>query len=164
MSKQEELSATEKFVRDISVLLAQHHSQAISEATKRGILHRAKNGYAVTRPTLGYSTTETPGLYKVNRHGKAIRATVKKLANGETNIESATLNIALMFYSLNVIKSWGTMKTKRLLSNPYYAGYISYKGQLYQGLHEPLITKNEHKKLLALLKKHEDNNTLESLD
>lgn len=164
MSKQEELSAIEKFVRDISVLLSQHHSQAISEATKLGILNRAKSGYAVSRPPLGYSTTETPGLFKVNRHGKAIRETLKKLANGKINIESATINIALMFYGLNVIKSWDTMKTKRLMSNPYYAGYICYKGQLYPGIHEPLVTKNEHKKLQALLQKHENNNTLESLD
>ena len=164
MSKQEELSATEKFVRDISILLSQHYSHAISEAIKRGILNRPQSGYAVSRPPLGYSTTETPGLFKVNRHGEAIRETLKKLADGETNIESATINIALMFYGLNVIKSWDTMKTKRLMSNPYYAGYISYKGQLYPGLHQPLVTINEHKKLQALLQKHEYNNTLESLD
>lgn len=164
MSKQEELSATEKFMEDINTVFSQHYSNLISEATKRGILHRAKSGYAVTRPPLGYSTTETPGLFKVNRHGKAIGGTLKKLANGETNIESATLNLALIFYGLNVVTSWNTKKTKRLMSNPYYAGCISYKGQLYQGLHEPLITKNEYKKLLALLKKYENNNTLKPLD
>lgn len=92
MSKQEELTATEKFMKDINTVFSQHCSNLISEATKRGILNRAQSGYAVTRLPLGYSTTETPGLFKVNRHGKAIRETLKRLANGEMNIESATLN------------------------------------------------------------------------
>lgn len=164
MSKQEETSATQKFMKNISKVLLQYHSEQMSEAVKRGMLHRVKSGYSVSRPPLGYSATETPGLFKVNRNGKALREVLKNLANGKTNIESATINIALMFYGLNVIKLWSTARTKRLLADPYYAGYISYNGQIYQGLHEPLITNNEYKKLQVLLKKHENYNTLKSFD
>lgn len=164
MKKQEEISANDKFIKNISIVLSQYYNEQMSEAVKRGMWHRVKSGYSISRPPLGYSKTETAGLFNINRQGRALRETLKTLANGEINIESATINIALMFYGLNVIKSWSTVKTKRLLSDPYYAGYISFKGQLFKGLHEPLITKKEHKKLLALLKKHENNNSLESLD
>jgi site-specific DNA recombinase len=157
-------SPEEKFVKQMKTILSQYHKDQMAMAVQRGMLHRVKSGYAISRPPLGYSKTETPGLFKVNRYGKALRETLKKLANGETNIESVTMRIALMFYGSNLVKSWSTTKTKRLLSDPYYAGYISYKGQLFKGLHEPLITKNEHKKLLALVQKHEDDNSLESFD
>ncbi len=144
--------------------MLQYHSEQMSNAIKRGLLNRAKNGYAVSRPPLAYSKTEMPGFFKVNRYGRALRETLKKLANGETNIESVTFNIAMIFYSSNGFKSWSTAKTKRLLSDPYYAGYISYKGQLFEGLHEPLITKEEHEKLLELLEKHNYSNSLKQLD
>ncbi len=164
MNKQENISAKEKFMMDITIAMSQYHNKQMSEAVKRGLLHRAKNGYAISRPPFGYFTTETAGLYKVNRYGRALRETLKKLANGETNIESANMNIALMFYGLNTIKTWNTIRTKRLLSDPYYVGYISYKGQLFKGLHEPLITEDEHKKLLEIVKKHNKNNFPESVD
>jgi site-specific DNA recombinase len=164
MSKQEVISANDKFIKNLSLVLSQYHREMMSEAVKRGMEHRVISGYAISRPPLGYSTTETTGLFKINRQGRALRETLKKLANGETNIESATINIALMFYGLNVFKSWSTIRTKRLLSDPYYAGYISYKGQLLKGLHEPLVTDEEHQKLLALLKNQNGNNFLKSVD
>lgn len=164
MSKQDNMSATNKFKMNINIIMEQYRSEQMSESVKRGMLHRVKGGYSVSRPSLGYSITETQGLFKVNRHGRALRETLTKLANGKTNIESATINIAMMFYGLNTIKSWSTTKTKRLLSDPYYAGYISYKGQLFQGLHEPLVTQNEHKKLLEIVKKHSKDNFLEMVD
>jgi site-specific DNA recombinase len=164
MSKQEYISATEEMMKQLGIVMSKYYSNAISESTKRGMLHRVKNGYAVSRPPLGYSVTEMPGFFKVNRRGRALRETLKKLANGETNIESATFNIALMFYGLNTLKSWSTIRTKRLLSDPYYAGWISYKGQLYRGQHEALITKEEHELLLDLLHDVEVANSLKSVD
>jgi site-specific DNA recombinase len=164
MNKQENISAKDKLMMDMTIAMSQYHSKKMSEAVMRGLSHRVKNGYAISRPPFGYSTTETAGLYKVNRYGRALRETLKKLANGETNLESATINIALMFYGSNTIKTWNMIQTKRLLSDPYYAGYISYKGQLFNGLHEPLITEDEHKKLLEIVKMHNKDNFLESVD
>lgn len=165
MNNQDNLSATEKFAQDINDALSQYYSSVVAERVKRGLLNRVKNGYAITRPPLGYSKTETPGLFKVNRLGRALREILKKLASDETNIEFATMQLALTFYSSNAgLKMWNTTKTKRLMSDPYYAGYICYKGQQYSGLHEPLITENEHKKLLALVQKHEAINSLKSVD
>jgi len=164
MSEQEKLSATEKLMRQVTTAMSQYYSNAISENTKRGMLHRVKNGYAVSRPPLGYSKTEMPGFFKVNRNGTALRETLKKLANGGTNIESATFNIALMHYGSNTLKSWSTIRTKRLISDPYYAGWIRFNGQLYPGLHEPLITEEEYQKLLDLLHDVEVANSLKPVD
>lgn len=165
MGKQEELSPTEKLTKQLITVLSQYRSEQMSQAVKRGMLHRATNGYAVNRPPLDYSTTDMTGFFKVNRLGRALREVLKKLANGETNLESVTIRLALMFYSSNTgLKSWSTTKTKLLLSNPYYAGYISYGDQLYSGQHEPLITEQERQKLLKLLDETGGSISVKSVD
>jgi len=163
MSKQN-LSATEQFTRTISIALSQYHSAAISEITKRGMLCRVERGYAVTRPPLGYSKTETPGLFKINLFGTVLREELKDLANGYTTIKSAAIKLALAFDPFDAEpEPWSVTKVKHLLSNPYYAGNICHKGQLYPGLHEPLISEDEYKKLLVVLKNHNGNDPLKSV-
>ena len=39
----------------------------------------------------------------------------------------------------------------KLLTNPFYAGMFSYKGHLYQGRHEPMITLEEYDRVQVLL-------------
>lgn len=164
MSKRKNLSAKEQFIRAVGIAMSQYHSATMSEITKRGMLCRVERGYAVTRPPLGYSKTETPGLFKINLFGTVLREELKALANGYTTIESATVKLALAFDPFDAEpEPWSVTKVKHLLSNPYYAGNICHKGQLYPGLHEPLISEDEHKKLLVMLKKHNGNNPLKSV-
>jgi site-specific DNA recombinase len=41
-----------------------------------------------------------------------------------------------------------------LLSNPYYAGYITHKGHIYEGRHKPLISQELFDKVQAVLQSH----------
>jgi hypothetical protein len=38
-----------------------------------------------------------------------------------------------------------------MLSNPFYYGHFRYKGEIYQGIHEPLISKATFDKVAAVL-------------
>lgn len=151
MSKQDKKSATETLKKSIKSLFANYCREHMAEAIKRGMLHRVTSGYAITRPPLGYSPTTTPGLYKINRYGRAIRGALKELTNGKADPGTVVAYIEMMFHGMTGIKSSGIIRLKRLLSDPYYLGYIRYKGQMYQGLHEPLFSEEEHKKLWALI-------------
>lgn len=164
MSQQVKLSAAEQFMSDISVAMSKYYSSTMSEVTKRGMLYRVKKGYAVTRPPLGYSKTETPGLFEINLFGTVLREELKALANGYTTIKSVAVKLSLAFDPFDSApEPWSVAKIKRLLPNPYYAGCIYYKGQLYSGLHEPLISEDDYKKLLVVLKKHNGNDPLKSV-
>lgn len=165
MNNQEKMSAQQKLMCDMSVIFTKYHSKHMSVAVQRGMTHRASQGYAVNRPKLGYSVTEIPGLFKVNRYGRALRETLKKLANGETNIESATFNIAMILWGFSDTKSWSTIRTKKLMADPYYAGWICYKGQLCKGRHEPLITEEEYQIILDIIHDTKcSDNSLKSLE
>jgi len=157
-------SAEEKMVDNLKIVLSQYMSDHKSLAVKRGMLNRAKSGFAITRPPLGYSKTETPGLYELNKNGLAARSALQHLANGKTNVGMVVAYLEMFYHVMTGIKHSGFAWLDCIMLNPYYVGFISYNGQLYPGLHEPLITVDEHKKLLEIIIKDNDNNSLESFD
>lgn len=163
MSKQKNMSAEDKFKRSISTAMKQYHSKQMSETVKRGMQHRAANGYAISRPPLGYSKTETPGLYELNNNGYCARNALQSLANGKTNVGMVVAYLDMFYHVMTGIEHSGITWLGSILSDPYYVGYISYKGQLFAGLHEPLITEDEHKKLLIVLENQNEYNSLKSV-
>lgn len=162
MSKQEE-SAEEKMEKAIKDVLSQYTGDHKSFTVKRGMLNRAKNGYAVSRPPLGYSKTKTPGLYKLDKYGLSARSALQALANGETNVVYVVAYLEMFYHVMTGIEHSGTTWLECILLDPYYGGFICYKGQLYPGLHEPILTEDEYKKLLTVLAKQKEYNSLKTI-
>lgn len=158
-------SAEEKMMDTMKLMLSQYMSDQKSLTVKRGMLNRAKSGYAITRPPLGYSKTKIPGLYELDSYGLAIRKALNAFANDVADPGTVMAYIEMMFHVMTQVQ-WPTHAViMHLLEDPYYTGFISYKGELFQGLHEPLITEELHHKLLAYLESIVvDDNTLDSLD
>jgi site-specific DNA recombinase len=163
MSKQDNESATEKFQKHIEEVMLQHHKDHMSANVKRGMLHRAKSGYAVTRPPLGYSKTETPGLYKLNNNGLCARNALQALANGKTNVVYVVAYLEMFYHVMTGVEHSGTTWLECILLDPYYGGFICHNGQLYPGLHEPILTEDEYAKLLTVLAKQKEYNSLKSI-
>lgn len=164
MSKQDKKSAEEKFTNNLKAILSQYHSEQMSQAVKRGMLQRVKGGYAITRPPLGYSITETPGLYQLNKNGLSAKSALKPLAKGEASLGMVVAYLEMFYHVMTGIEHSGTAWIESIVSNPYYCGYICYKGKLFAGLHEPLITVDEQHKLVEILNKHNNNNSLKLID
>lgn len=157
-------SAEEKFTKQLMTVLSQYHSDQMSQAVKRGMLHRAKSGYSITRPPLGYSITETPGLYQLNKNGLSARSALQPLAKGEASLGMVVAYLEMFYHAMTGTEHSGTTWIESIVSNPYYSGYICYNGQLFVGLHEPLITVDEQHKLAKILNTHNKNNSLKPLD
>lgn len=164
MSKQEETSATEKFMENMSKILSQYHSEQMSEAVKRGMLNRVKDGYSVTRPPLGYVITETPGLYQLDKNGLSAKSALKPLAKGEASLVMVVAYLEMLYHVMTGVEHSGATWIESIVSNPYYSGYICYNGELFAGLHEPLIIVDEQRKLVEVLNKHNKNNSLKPFD
>lgn len=165
MSKQEKSSAEEKIVKNLKAVLSQYHRQHMALAVKRGMLNRAKSGYAVGRPPLGYTKTETPGLFKLDENGLAIQRALKELANGKADTGMVVAYMEMFFHVMTGTKFPAIIVIEHFLSDPYYSGCVSYKGQLFEGLHEPLITGEAYQKLEEYLEViTEGPNSSESID
>ena len=143
------LNASEKLIQGIVQTFAQYQQASMAEMVKEAMKRKAEGGYSSQRPPVGYSTTERRGLFKINRQGQQLRRAMKSLAEEEISLEIFKMEV---FYILNSqhrgFRSASDMK--KLVSNPYYAGKISYCGNMYKGLHEPLITVAEQDKLIEI--------------
>jgi site-specific DNA recombinase len=119
-----------------------------SEMVKRGMAHRAEQGYAVHQPPFGYKTTKTPGLFEPDLQGNFLGSQLKDLAAGYTTIDAVATAMAHADPFEANPKPWSVSKVKRIASNPYYAGFINFQGILHKGKHTSILTPAEQQQLI----------------
>ena len=66
--------------------------------------------------------------------------------------ESAAYMNKLNIKSPRFKDPYGTSMVERILRNPFYAGQMLYKGELFKGIHDPIITVNEFEGIQNFLK------------
>ncbi|TSC55240.1 MAG: recombinase [Parcubacteria group bacterium Greene0416_79] len=121
--------------------------------TKRGLDAKAKRGDYPGRAPLGYINDSRIKLVAVDKKkSKIVRRAFELYAEGNWRLEDAA-----NFFAENGIKTKGGNPMKRdnvsyLLSNPFYIGLFRYTGELHEGNHEPIITKQLFDKVQAALK------------
>ena len=128
---------------------AQAYLKQKSLATKRALLARAQRGYAVQRPPLGYVKSETPGMYYKAITADILEYSFKQVLRELMSGSELKVMLSYTFYNNKLITHKQFM---RIISNPYYAGFISYNGRLFKGRHEPIITPEKQAALVKLLK------------
>jgi site-specific DNA recombinase len=139
----------------------------ISEEVKRGIKRKVEVGGTNGLAPIGYLNVREP-----LPHGGEVR-TIAVDQERAPIIRWAFETYATGLYSLSDIvvlleaRGLATRPTRRhgprpltlcrvhrLLTNPYYAGYVRHQGHLYQGRHEPLVSQELYDKVQAVLVAH----------
>jgi DNA invertase Pin-like site-specific DNA recombinase len=147
-----------KFMLQIIFGYSKYYVDSLSENIKRGIRAKLERGWAPNKPPTGYKNE--PELRTIIADPETfpiIKRLFEKAATGAYTV--AELERMLR-------EQWGfrTPKRKRsgarplsvaslyrILSNPFYAGHIRWKGKLYQGKHEAIITWKEFQRLQEML-------------
>mgnify|MGYP006961366605 FL=1 len=100
---------------------------------------------------MGYVRTSERGLFAKDRDSAIhLRSSIARFLDGEASYDDLRRAVSMLFSKDKPLSSG---KFKAIVTNPYYAGYVCYDGKQYQGLHEPLLTVAEYKKLVNLLGK-----------
>jgi|GEM_PF-1468753 len=134
-----------------SMALAGIDSRLRSERVKSALLNRTKAGYCVVRPPLGYERSRIRGLYEKTNTAHALRMYFTDTLAGAITIQELRQKISQIFFPSPKLIS--PRKLKDIVSNPYYAGFVSYNGQQFDGLHEPILTPKQQQELINLLNK-----------
>ena len=138
-------STDDEFMLDIEVAVAKKMSSDISRKTKMGLDEKAAEGYYPANAPIGYinaKDNENKNIILVDKERAAfVKELFEKVATGSYSIEMMVLDL----YRAGLrSKKDGGMVVKsslyRILQNPFYYGFFKWKGKMYKGKHEALIT------------------------
>lgn len=127
-----------------------YENESKAKIVKAAMQRKAENGYCPFRPPLGYSKTTKPGLFAINRQGRAMAELLNKYADGK--ITSTELHYSLSFVFNPLPKGISTKHSLcDYLSNPYYEGYVLYKNNKYKGRHQAMLSEEKLTKIITKL-------------
>jgi site-specific DNA recombinase len=146
---------------------AEYYSRNLANEVLKGATEKAKRGGTPGRAPLGYRNTRE----QLPQGGEVRTITIDKESG--PIITWAFETYATGLYSLNEmatlleargLRSRGDRihspqpltlpRVHELLSSPYYAGIVTYRGKQYPGRHEPLISQELFDEVQAVLQAH----------
>jgi len=131
-----------KFMLNIAFGQSKYYVDSLAENTKRGLRQKVRRGEYPSRAPFGYlndSRTKTIHVHKKNSVIlKQIFATYKQ---GESRLQDIANYLAECGIKSRRGKRLHVSRITFLLRNPFYYGFFKYNGELYQGRHQPLISK-----------------------
>lgn len=140
-----------KAVVGILSVFAQLEREQIKERMQLGKLGRAKSGKSMmwARTSYGYDYHRETGTVTINPvQSLAIKFIFEQYLAGRSITKLRDeLNDK---YPKEI--DWNYRAVRMILANPVYCGYNQYKGQVYPGNHEPIITEEDFNKTQEELK------------
>lgn len=140
-----ESRSTEKFMHGIKVLMAKNYIDNLSEETKKGMLEKAEQGIWPSMAPTGYrNVTAANGKQNIIVDpiiGPIITKLFSWYATGAFSVEQ--LAEKALEAGLGRRKDGGLMVRSTLhalLSKRIYTGDFDWKGVVYRGTHQPLVT------------------------
>lgn len=146
-----------KFMSELLNHFTRYDNDSKSKMVKENMQRRSKMGYSVSRPPFGYTKGTEAGVFEISPEGNVLRTYIKMFLGGDVQLQEFKNVISKVRYSgLTGKTSYPILSDrafKNMVMNPFYAGVVCYQGECHKGLHEPLVSEEEHKKLKELLSK-----------
>jgi hypothetical protein len=126
----------------------------LSNNTKRGLREKVRRGEYPSRADIGYlNDTRTKTIVLDKRKSKIIKEMFELAALGESTLEA----LSLFLKDKGVVSKNGKIlkrdRIKYILTNPFYYGFFRYAGEIHQGKHQSIVSKQLWDKVQEALKK-----------
>ena len=131
-----------KFMLSIAFGQSKYYVDNLSENIKRGHRQKLKNGIWPQKAPLGYVNDKEKKIICVDKEkAPFIKKAFEAYASGNHTLE----NLRKVINGLGLKSRAGGLLSvsnyQYFLQNPIYCGVIRYNGELYNGKHEPIISK-----------------------
>jgi site-specific DNA recombinase len=135
-------SPSGKFMLSIMFGQSKHYVDALSEIITHRKHQKVKDGIWPQWAPIGYindKTTRT--IIPHPEYGQLVRRMFELYATGNYTLQQVRDTVVEAGLTGPLGKPPAVSKVHYALSNPIYTGLIRYKNEIYQGKHQPLVTK-----------------------
>ena len=143
-----------RFMLSIAFGQAKYYVDNLSQNVHRGLNFKIKRGIWPARAPWGYrNDRNTKDIVVYPFEARIIRKAFELYASGKYALK----DICEFFYQNGIKNRWSDCRPndsnmRRLLMRPFYYGYMVFKGELYKGTHQPIITKDLFDQVQKILK------------
>ena len=147
-----------KFMLGIMFSNSKYYSDSLSVNVKRGMTLKLEKGWKPGLAPIGYKNCRNSGtIVPDTQHFKAVRQMFDLMLSGAHTPSSIHRIVCNEWrYRTPKRKSLGGSKPAlstiyKILTNPFYAGHIRWKGQLHPGKHKPVVHNDEFARVQTFL-------------
>ena len=142
--------------------MANEYIRQLSVNVARGLRQKARNGHYPSVPPIGYlNDPRTKTIVVDRKKSKIVRAAFELYAQNGSRLEDVSRFLFERGMMTHPTKRWenggghplNKSKVSVLLSNSFYYGHFRYAGEMYEGKHTPIVSKelfDRVQKVLAL--------------
>ncbi|MCX6792335.1 MAG: recombinase family protein, partial [Candidatus Gottesmanbacteria bacterium] len=132
-----------KFMLNIAFGQSKYFVDSLSENTKRGLRQKVRRGELPSLAPVGYlNDPRTKTIVVDQKRAPIIKQVFAMFATGKYRIMDIADFLATNGLVSRNNKSYRIDRVSyQILSNPFYYGHFRYAGEIHEGTHEPLITK-----------------------
>ena len=142
-----------KFMLNIAFGQSKYYVDSLSENTKRGLRQKAKRGEAPGLAPIGYINDARTKLVVVHKKRSAIiRKAFELYAKNESRLEDISRFLAQQGITSKNGKPVKKDRISFILANPFYVGLFRYTKEIYEGKHQPIVSKKMFDKVQEVLK------------
>lgn len=132
-----------KFMLNIAFGQSKYYVDNLSENVRRGIRQKLRRGEFPGKPPIGY--LNEPRLHTIvvdPATAPLVRRMFETYAAGRFTLKEVRKQVAAFGLVSREGKPLALGSIKRLLMHPFYVGQFYLKGELHEGSHEPLISRD----------------------
>jgi site-specific DNA recombinase len=146
--------------------IAEFYSRNLASEVIKGTTEKAKRGGTPTKAPLGYLNVreivdgrEVRTVDLDPERAPLIKLAFTLYASGRFSINELVALLAAKGLRTRGNRRYGPRPINHstlytILSNPYYAGWVTYRGETYKGRHEPLVSQSRFDEVQAVLQAH----------
>ena len=132
----------EKLNWGIRIIFAKNYIDNLSEEVKKGQQEKIAQGWLPTKPPIGYKTIGEKG-HKIHIVDEVKASFVRRMFELYATSEYSLKRLTEMLYKEGLRNLNGNKIVKsrihEYLGDPFYMGKLRWKGEVYDGKHEPII-------------------------
>src|SRR3989338_5407761 len=130
-----------KFMLSIAFSQSKYYVDNLSENIKRGHRNKVKDGIWPQMSPLGYVNVKGKGIIPDIENAKLIKKTFEAYSSGSFTLRQLRDKFNELGLKRKSGKELAVSNYQQILKNPIYTGLMRYNGEIFEGKHEPIITK-----------------------